>query len=86
MEIQSRAIKSPSLELLDLIYVPTSLLRLAHRKVQEGAWGQPGEEYKDSRFAKEFARVAPYIGASFWESARVYGYYQLAEAIAKNFL
>jgi hypothetical protein len=86
MEAQSKTRKSPSLELLDFIYVPSSLLRLTHRKVKEGAWGQPIEKYKDSRFAKEFGRVAPYVMASMWEGARLYGYYQLGEAIAKNFL
>jgi hypothetical protein len=82
MEAQPRTQESASLKLLDLLYVPTSLLRLTHRKVQEGAWGQPREEYKDSKFAKEFGRVAPYVMASMWEGARLYGYYNLSEAMA----
>jgi hypothetical protein len=85
MEAQSRT-RTASLELLDFLYVPTSLLRLTHRKVQEGAWGQPREEYEDSRFASKFAKVAPYIGASMWEGARLYGYFKLGEMIANNFL
>jgi len=63
-------------ELADLLFVPTSLLRITHTNVQEGRW-TPIEEHKNSKFAQ----VLPYIGAYFYETARLYGYYKLIESV-----
>lgn len=79
MNLQQR-VRAPELELLDILYVPSSLLRLTHRKVQNGEL-QPKEEYKDSKFTK----ALPYIMASYLEVARLGGYYLLGKAVADNF-
>jgi len=63
-------------ELADLLFVPTSILRLTHTNVQEGEW-KPLEKYKDSKFAQ----VLPYIGAYIYETGRLYAYYSLIEKL-----
>lgn len=66
--------------LLDLVFVPSSILRLAHEKSRRGEF-KPREEYKDSKLAKIITKVFPYILASAWEGARLYAYYKIAEQI-----
>ncbi len=63
-------------ELADLLFIPTSFLRIAHTNVQEGRWNLK-VECENSKLAQ----VLPYIGAYFYETARLYGYYKLAEAL-----
>ncbi len=69
--------KEPSTtrKLVDLLFVPSSFLKLAKRKMDEGEvtrrFGQP----KPDDFDKMFYYGAPLM----WEGARLYGYYKLAE-------
>lgn len=66
-------------ELADLLFVPTSILRMVHTNVQEGKLG-PIEKYKDSKLAQ----VWPYVGAYMYESVRLYGYYKVGEIIVEK--
>ena len=72
-------------ELADLLFVPSSLSRLAHTKSKEGYF-QPKEKEQISKFAQIYSKVYPYLSASFLESFRLYGYYKLGETIIEKLL
>ena len=72
-----RAFESALANLLDFIFIPTSFIRLSHRKVSEGYF-KPLSKSKS-----EFLQVLPYTCAALWEAGRLYGYYKIIEHLLK---
>lgn len=63
------------IEIIDLLLMPSSLLRFTYDVEKEGYFKIKKEPH--SQFMKSFLKVYPYMGASVWETARLYGYYEL---------
>ena len=68
------------IELLDLIYIPSSMLRFAHKRKKLGDF-KPKDKYKNSRFWQVECEIYPYLSTSFLEVFRLYGYYQIYSLI-----
>lgn len=63
------------LDLVDLLLIPTSIVRLVHETKKEGYF-EIREEYK-TKNRELFWKIYPYASATVWEGARLYGYYEL---------
>ena len=61
-------------KICDLLFMPSSFLRLAYKQSKEGMWKT---KETDSTFQQEFLKFYPYISASSLEGFRLYGYYEL---------
>jgi hypothetical protein len=75
--------RDPLIELVDLLYVPGSLLRFARTKSIEGVFTAKDD---DSKFMKAFSKAYPYIQASLLEGLRLYSYYYMGSLIINKFL
>ena len=78
--LNSKQDTSTLIELIDILFVPSSFLRFAHKKRLEGIF-QPKEKFENSKFTQIFSKIYPYLSASFLEGFRLYGYYKLAERL-----
>jgi|GEM_PF-5405812 len=70
-------------ELADLLFVPSSILRLAHTAVLNGEF-EVRDKYKDSRVVQKYSPILPYLSASLLEGARLYGYFTLGQSIVER--
>ncbi len=74
--------KKPSAakKLVDLLFLPSSFIRLANEKRRETNFPR-----KDNKAFTKLDYVLCYGTPTIWEAARLYGYYKLCEGIA-NYL
>ncbi len=68
-------ITSKLVQLVDFLFVPTSLIRFAHHTIKEGLWTS------DNYFSQN---IYPYISTGLLEFIRLSGYYELGKYIVEN--
>ena len=66
--------------ILDLIFIPSSVLRLTYRLRKEGSC-RPLQKYSESTFARAYSKIVPYAIASALEGIRLYDCYKIGESI-----
>ena len=72
-------ILSALVEIVDILYVPGSLLRFAHKKRMEGVFNIPDDQ--ESAFQRGLAKTYPYLQATCLEGLRLYTYYYIGEKL-----